>query len=251
MATPTNFKAIARFGVFELDLLEQELRKNGLKLKLTGQPIKVLMMLIERSGRTVTRKEIEELLWPGQSDPDARGLNNAIQKVRDVLGDSADNPQFIETVPRRGYRFLPTVKFHAVPLGDHVANGDERSLLPQLKEIRQQLLATQALPDLARLHARLNRLMKEYATDPDSHEIQIALVHVEVAIRFAIERDPVRAAGLVFVEYLSSEDSPQIAPLEAQKISPRMKLWSAAHRAFKNTWALLSRLTKRSTKPQD
>jgi len=102
---------VVRFGVFELDLISGELRKQGLRVKLSEQPLQILVLLIERAGETVTRDEVRQRLWPGDTfvDFDA-GLNSAIKKLRDALGDPAENPRFIETVPRRGYRFIGPVE---------------------------------------------------------------------------------------------------------------------------------------------
>ena len=99
-----------RFGSFEVDLRSGELRKSGLKLKLTGQPFQVLSMLLERPGEVVAREELQKRLWPADTFVDFdHSLNTAINKIREVLGDSAENPRFVETLVRRGYRFVATV----------------------------------------------------------------------------------------------------------------------------------------------
>src|SRR6516162_7830738 len=99
-----------RFGVFELDLRAGELRRNGIKVKLQEQPFQVLAELIERPGQVVTREELRNRLWSADTYVDFdHGLNAAIRRLRDALGDSADNPAFVETVARRGYRFLAPV----------------------------------------------------------------------------------------------------------------------------------------------
>jgi Tol biopolymer transport system component/DNA-binding winged helix-turn-helix (wHTH) protein len=99
-----------RFGAFEADLQTGELRKNGAKLKFSGQPFQVLAILLERSGELVTREELHKRLWPDTFVDVEHNLNTAINKIREVLGDSAESPRFIETVPRRGYRFIGTVE---------------------------------------------------------------------------------------------------------------------------------------------
>ncbi|MCH7985448.1 MAG: winged helix-turn-helix domain-containing protein [Acidobacteria bacterium] len=100
-----------RFGVFEVDLRSGELRKQGLKIKLQGQAIQILGLLLERPGELVTREELREKLWPADTFVDfEHGLNAAVKKLRAALGDSADNPRFVETLPRRGYRFIPPVE---------------------------------------------------------------------------------------------------------------------------------------------
>jgi len=105
---------IIRFATFEVDLRARELRKNGLKLKLQGQPLEVLAMLLERPGEVVNREQLRERLWPTDTFVDFdHGVNTAINRLREALGDSADNPRFIETLPRRGYRFLASVESSA------------------------------------------------------------------------------------------------------------------------------------------
>src|SRR5271166_3373017 len=101
---------VIRFGVFEVDLRTGELRKNGLKIKLQEQPLQVLAMLLHHPGEVVTREELQQAVWPADTFVDFdRGLNKAINKIREALGDSADNPRFLETMPRRGYRFIAPV----------------------------------------------------------------------------------------------------------------------------------------------
>src|SRR6266516_760411 len=103
-----------RFGVFEVDLRAGELTKRGLRIRLQEQPFQVLAMLLEKPGELVTREELQKKLW-GQTVVDFdHGLNKAINKIREALGDSAENPRFVETVARRGYRFLAD----ATPIDD-------------------------------------------------------------------------------------------------------------------------------------
>ena len=97
---------LVRFGTFEVDLPAGELRKGGVKLKLTGQPFQVLSILLERPGELVTREELQKRLWPDTFVDVDHNLNTAINKIREVLGDSAERPRFVETLPRRGYRFI-------------------------------------------------------------------------------------------------------------------------------------------------
>jgi len=99
-----------QFGLFQLDPKAGELRKEGQKVKLQDQPFRVLLLLVERAGQVVTREELRQRVWPTDVYVAFdQGLNNAIKKVRDALGDSADNPRFIETVAKHGYRFLAPV----------------------------------------------------------------------------------------------------------------------------------------------
>jgi DNA-binding winged helix-turn-helix (wHTH) protein len=110
MSEPGTARRIFRFGVFEMDLGQRELRRNGLKVKLQDQPFQLLMVLLERPGELVTREQLRGRLWPADTFVDFdHSLNAAIRRVRDALGDDPDNPHFIETVPRHGYRFLAEV----------------------------------------------------------------------------------------------------------------------------------------------
>jgi DNA-binding winged helix-turn-helix (wHTH) protein/tetratricopeptide (TPR) repeat protein len=103
-----------RFGAFEVDLRSGEVRKHGIRLKLQDQPFQVLALLLEHPGDVVTRDELRQKLWPADTFVDFdTGLNSAIKKLRDALADSAEEPRYIETLPRRGYRFIA-----------HVENGD-------------------------------------------------------------------------------------------------------------------------------
>jgi DNA-binding winged helix-turn-helix (wHTH) protein len=98
------------FGPFEVDLEAQELKKNGVRLALPRQSFRILTILLENSGRLVAREELQKALWPADTFVDfEKGLNAAINRLRDVLGDSAEKPRYVETLPRRGYRFIAPV----------------------------------------------------------------------------------------------------------------------------------------------
>src|SRR5690242_4913331 len=102
--------AVTRFGVFELNRETGELRKQGIRLKLPAQAFHVLGLLVEKPGELVSRDELRQKLWPADTFVDfEHSLNATINRVREVLGDSAENPKFIETLPRRGYRFIAPV----------------------------------------------------------------------------------------------------------------------------------------------
>src|SRR5579864_498637 len=137
------------FGVFELDLRAGELRKHGLRIRLQEQPCQVLVMLLEHHGEVVTREELQRKLWPADTFVDFdHGLNKAISKIREALSDSAESPRFVETVARRGYRFLSDVRvFDTVPV-----RGRELGTLPNpTEQIRER-------PDRAEKLAILNHL---------------------------------------------------------------------------------------------
>ena len=115
---------IIRFGSFEVDVQAGELRKSGLKLKLSGQPFQVLAILLERPAEVVTREELQKRLWPDTFVDVDHNLNTAINKIREALGDSAESPRFVETLPRRGYRFVAPVEGASVgKITPEVLNG--------------------------------------------------------------------------------------------------------------------------------
>lgn len=129
MADVAHPPGLVRFGVFEVDLRTGELRKSGLKLKLTGQAFQVLAMLLERPGDVVTREELQKQLWPDGTFVDFdHNLNAAINKIREVLGDLAESPRFVETLPRRGYRFITPVDSAALASTPGTARGEIRGL---------------------------------------------------------------------------------------------------------------------------
>lgn len=125
---PLRQKPLVRFGMYEISLNSGELRKAGMRIKVQQQPIKVLEILLEHPGEVVTREELRTRVWPNDSFGDFdQAVNIAIGKLRSALGDSADNPRFIETMPKRGYRFIaevrtldsdPTAKIAGPPVND-------------------------------------------------------------------------------------------------------------------------------------
>ena len=132
------------FGLFEVDLRAGELRKHGLKVKLQEQPFKILVLLLRRPGELVTREELRQELWPAHTFVDFdRGLNKAMTKLRTALGDSAESPRYIETLHRRGYRFL-------VPVTEH----HEGSHAPVTAQVQHDDLNEGEGPDVSRQTAR-------------------------------------------------------------------------------------------------
>jgi DNA-binding winged helix-turn-helix (wHTH) protein len=109
-----------QFGVFEVDLQAGELRKSGLRIKLQDQPFQILVLLLEHPGEVVTREQLRQRLWPADTFVDFdHSLNSAVKKLRLALGDDPDNPRFVETIPRRGYRFIAPVH-GAIPSSEQV-----------------------------------------------------------------------------------------------------------------------------------
>jgi DNA-binding winged-HTH domains len=113
MENATKSRDAVRFGEFELED-SGELRSGTRKVKLQEQPLQILRILLEQPGRVVPREELQKRIWPSDTFVDFdHGINNAIKRLREALGDIAETPRFIETLPRRGYRFLNAV---ATPL---------------------------------------------------------------------------------------------------------------------------------------
>jgi TolB-like protein/DNA-binding winged helix-turn-helix (wHTH) protein/tetratricopeptide (TPR) repeat protein len=107
MPDATQTPAVHRFGAFEINLQSGELRKSGMRLRLSGQPLQVLAILVERPGEVVAREELHSKLWSADTFVDFdHGLNNAVARIREVLDDSAEAPRYVETIPRHGYRFI-------------------------------------------------------------------------------------------------------------------------------------------------
>jgi DNA-binding winged helix-turn-helix (wHTH) protein len=131
--------AVARFGTFEVDLEARELRKSGRRLRLQDQPFAVLAILLERSGEIVSREELRQRVWPADTFVDFdHSLNTAVNKVREALDDAATNPQFVETVPRRGYRFLAELHWQ------------ERSIVPTTSQPAPAPAGSEELPAVHR-----------------------------------------------------------------------------------------------------
>ncbi|MGA3107714.1 MAG: tetratricopeptide repeat protein [Terriglobales bacterium] len=118
MGTTPGYSRIVSFGLFTADLEKRELRKDGVRIKLHGQPFEILTLLLERAGEVVTREEIRARLWPGNTFVEFdNGLNVAVKKLRTALGDDADNARFVKTVPKRGYRFVVPVSTNSASFG--------------------------------------------------------------------------------------------------------------------------------------
>ena len=128
---------VLRFGTFEVDLQAGELRKYGLKIKLQEQPFKILAMLLQNPGEVVLREQVREKLWAADTFVDfEHALNRAVNRLREALGDSADSPRFVETLPRRGYRFIAPV-------------SDAAAASPHASTAREPSAATRPFPPLA------------------------------------------------------------------------------------------------------
>ena len=138
---------VFRFDTFEFDRRVLELRRDGVKIKLEGQPLRILGMLVERPGELVTREDLRKQLWPGNTIVDfEHSINAAMKRLREALGDSAETPRFIETLPRRGYRFRETVQ-QALPRTRRHAWPLKLTALGVLLTIGLLLVGAQALHD--------------------------------------------------------------------------------------------------------
>lgn len=124
---PSNREArLLRFGVFEVDLDTGELRKNGARVRLQEQPFQVLTALLQNAGQVVTRDQLREEIWPADTFVDFdHSLNTAVNKIRESLGDSASSPRFVETLARRGYRFIAPVNSIAAAAAESAAGQDK------------------------------------------------------------------------------------------------------------------------------
>src|SRR5580693_5363882 len=144
MSAPAPTACVIRFDSFELDIRAGELRKRGIKLRLHGQPLQVLAALLKRPGDLVTREELRAQIWTADTFVDFdHSLHNAIARLREVLGDSAETPRYIETLPRRGYRFIAQVEEVQAPrIGGENGNktGNAVVVAPRDKRSRALIL---------------------------------------------------------------------------------------------------------------
>src|ERR1700731_2836438 len=135
---PLRPTSVVRFGTYEVSLRSGEVRKSGLRIRVQQQPMKLLEILLERPGEVVTREELRGRVWTNESFGDFdQALNIAVAKLRSALGDSAENPRFIETLPKRGYRFIAEVS---------VVDADVRSKKPE--SVAEDLPATEPAHNL-------------------------------------------------------------------------------------------------------
>lgn len=162
MAVNSKNPNVVRFGMYELDLQARELRKGGVHIKLQDQPFQILALLLERPGRVVSREELQKRLWPSNTFVDFDlSLNSAVKKLRQALSDEAENPRYIETLYRRGYRFIGSVSDLTLQerLGGNVADngGDSGVLTPA--EPPPVLTPTPGGPGAVRSRSRHRRLL--------------------------------------------------------------------------------------------
>ena len=188
------------FGVFELDLRAGELRKHGLRVRLQEQPFQVLATLTEHPGEVVTREELQKKLWPADTFVDFdHGLNKAISKIREALSDSAESPRFVETVARRGYRFLAEVKVADVA----TVRSPELATLPHLKaEVGDR-------PDLAGKAAMPKHLLSSLGWKISAFVLLLLVASLAAWKFHSWNRPPlvIRSLAVLPLESLSSDAS--------------------------------------------
>lgn len=194
---------VLRFSAFELDPELRELRKRGIRLKLTGQPFHALLLLLERSPAVVTREELRQALWPDQpwGDHDHR-LNKAVNRIREALSDSAETPRFLETLPRVGYRFLVPVERVAEPESSPsgVVSG------PPPVEIPSTVSAAPEVPGKRRLFLRLAIAACVLIV------LAAGALLAYRAVGSKAERLPATAEARPLTTYLGSELQPSFSP---------------------------------------
>jgi DNA-binding winged helix-turn-helix (wHTH) protein/uncharacterized DUF497 family protein len=191
-----------RFASFEMDLHTGELRRNGLKLKLQEQPFRILEVLVLRAGELILREELYSILSSHSTYDSKHGLNNAIQKIREALGDLPEKSRFIETVPNRGYRFLPPVQF----ISEFAAGGNNRvsqvedSFFLAVRKIRHELLSTSSGRKLNELLHRVNGLIDQHQLHPNKYEADVLLGEIQSAIDHSIRSEQNRVKHRISFE---------------------------------------------------
>ncbi len=198
---------LLRFGVFELNLDTEELHKSGKTLRLAPQPFRLLALLANHAGQVVTREEIKEQLWGEETYVDfEQGMNHCIKQIRTVLADNADTPLYVETVPRRGYRFLAPVVSKNVAAPAPKIIKSQSGIQSAISPVRMPN-GMQALPKEPQVPPKLEVAANGNRTEPNA--------------RVASRNDPLADTGVVSVY------SPEGAASE-DKAAPRGKITSAA-----------------------
>src|SRR5438067_4663043 len=146
MGQSADLHRILCFGSFEVDVVSGELRRQGLKIRLQDQPFRLLVLLLNHAGEVVTREKVRETLWPAETYVDFdHSLNTAVRKLREALGDSAEASRYVETLARRGYRFIaPVAPLPTVPVADS-ADAAVASLSPSPAAARPSTAARRLL----------------------------------------------------------------------------------------------------------
>ena len=195
MESLTHSDQVLRFGVFELDLKAGTLRKHGVRIKLQDQPFQILKCLLDHPGRLVTRDELRHKLWADGTFVDFdRGLNTAITKLRTALGDPAETPRFVETVPRQGYRFIAPVS---------AATQDSATPLPPIPSARLEIPANQSLAGVSQRRGSTVDLSVQWLRRSRFLFVVVALV--------------LTVAGILFYRYFPKTGRSRATPLVARR----------------------------------
>ena len=178
-----SVRASVRFGAFELDQDAGELRKQGTRMKLQEQPLQMLQVLLQRPGEVVTREELQQKIWPSDTFVDFdHGINNAVKRLREALGDAAETPHYIETLPRRGYRFIGKIEYNAPrmrslavlplenlshdPQQEYFAEGLTEALITTLAKIGELRVVSRTTAMLYKdVHKPLREIARELEVD--------------------------------------------------------------------------------------
>jgi DNA-binding winged helix-turn-helix (wHTH) protein/uncharacterized DUF497 family protein len=192
MPDPLQQPRALRFGIFEMDLDSEELKKNGTKLKLRSQPFRMLATIAERDGNVVTYEELRTQFWPSVVIENYKhSLGNSMLEIRKVLNDSAENPLYIKTVPR-GYRFLVPVEF--IAWSSVNGNGSRASLtvspLTEIEQIGQEFINTSGCRGLTSLLVRCKRLCNQHPDHPDLPDLQLLMARIQSAIDRSAALEP-------------------------------------------------------------
>ena len=192
---PSRHTSVLQFGTYEIALHSGELRKAGVRIKVQQQPLKLLEILLEHPGEVVTREQLRSRIWPNESFGDFdQAVNVAIAKLRGALGDSADNPRYIETLPRRGYRFIA-----------HVAVVNQPTNKPELLgEVATPQVAERAQPEAAGRMQRPRHLPWQYAWKMLGTAMVLVLLVLVVRIFFWKSSQPANTLSLNPSSFFSS-----------------------------------------------
>jgi DNA-binding winged helix-turn-helix (wHTH) protein/Tol biopolymer transport system component len=213
--------SVVKFGLFEVDPRAGELRRNGVKVKLQDQPFQVLAMLLERPGEVVSREELQRRLWPADTFVDFdHSLNAAVKRLRDALGDSADNPRFVETLAKRGYRFLaPVAGIDGNSANGHAAKAAE---IPGKRKSHRWQVALAALLAAACIsvgwhighRATSPVLPREVRVTANSPDAPVYFAAISADGRYLAYTDP---RG-VFVREIATEESHKLSLPEGLRV---------------------------------
>src|SRR5262249_28829486 len=200
MHAPSPTPEVRRFGAFEIDLRSGELRKNGMRLRLSGQPFQVLAELVQRPGELVGREELHAKLWSADTFVDFdHGLNNAVARIREVLDDSSGTPRYVETVPRRGYRFIaPVSNGHSASPGQALPAGPS-------KEVKTPTDITSLVQSISLAQPSLRRTLSTWRWVLSATLVVLAVVVLAYLYRGAKSQRPINSIAVLPLKNLSGD----------------------------------------------